>query len=138
MSVIGKKTLKLLWPRCQQMSNALHVTPNMCLERPDFLEKFLPQWLHCSSKQGRGGKYQVIWCLMRHQIIHDVGALCVSTTWLFKFFLVDRTLKQKLQGKETVTRGTKGEFYHHALLHHQLSRISSSYLVFPSIFSLPS
>ena len=28
-------------------------TTNMCLYRLDFLEKFLPQWLHCSGKQGR-------------------------------------------------------------------------------------
>ena len=28
-------------------------TINMCLDRPDFIERFLPQWLHCSGKQGR-------------------------------------------------------------------------------------
>ena len=28
-------------------------TLTMCLDRVDFLEKFSPQWLHCSGKQGR-------------------------------------------------------------------------------------
>ena len=50
---------------------------------------------------GHGGEGQVIWCLRRHQIIHDVGSLCISTLWLFNFFLIERTLKQGLQGKET-------------------------------------
>ena len=30
-------------------------TTNICLDRLDFLEKFLPQWLHYSGKQGRVG-----------------------------------------------------------------------------------
>ena len=28
-------------------------TMNMCLDRQDFLKKFLPQWLHFSGKQDR-------------------------------------------------------------------------------------
>ena len=28
-------------------------TTNMCLYRLDLLEKFMPQWLHCSGKHGR-------------------------------------------------------------------------------------
>ena len=39
------------------------------------------------------------------QIIHDVGSLCISTMWLFNFFLVKRTLKQELQVKETHGKG---------------------------------
>ena len=53
------------------------------------------------------------------QIIHDVGSLCISTMWLFNFFLVKRTLKQELQVKETHGKGDRGEFNHYALLHHQ-------------------
>ena len=50
---------------------------------------------------GKVDEWQVIWCLRRPQIIHDVGSLCISTMWLFNFFLVKRTLKQELQVKET-------------------------------------
>ena len=39
--------------------------------------------------------------------------------WLFSFFLVERTLKQELQGKETSGKRDQGEFDHHDLLHHQ-------------------
>ena len=53
------------------------------------------------------------------QIIHDIGSLCISTMWLFNFFLVEITLKQELQGKETSGKRDQGEFDHHALLHHQ-------------------
>ena len=28
-------------------------TTNMCLDRLDYLEKVLRQWLHCASEQGR-------------------------------------------------------------------------------------
>ena len=28
-------------------------TKNMCVDMLDFLEKFLPQWLHCSGELGR-------------------------------------------------------------------------------------
>ena len=28
-------------------------TTNICLDKLDFLDKFLSQWLHCSGKQGR-------------------------------------------------------------------------------------
>ena len=43
------------------------------------------------------GEWQVIWCLRSHQIVHDVGSLCISTMWLSNFFLLERTLKQELQ-----------------------------------------
>ena len=68
---------------------------------------------------GKGDEWQVIWCLRRPQIIHDVGSLCISTMWLFNFFLVKRTLKQELQVKETSGKRDQGEFDQHALLHHQ-------------------
>ena len=68
---------------------------------------------------GKGGEWQVIWCLRRPQIIHDVGSLCISTMWLFNFFLVKRTLKQELQVKETSGKRDRGEFDQHDLLHHQ-------------------
>ena len=38
--------------------------------------------------------------------------------WLFNFFLLERTLKQKLQGNKTSGKRDKGEFDNHALLHH--------------------
>ena len=68
---------------------------------------------------GQGGKRQVMWCLRRHQIIHDVGSLCIYTMWLFNFFLAERTLMQELQGKETRGKRDQGKFGHHALFHHQ-------------------
>ena len=58
-------------------------------------------------------------CLRRPQIIHDVGSLCISTMWLFNFFLVQRTLKQELQVKETSGKRDQGEFDQYDLLHHQ-------------------
>ena len=65
------------------------------------------------------GKWHVIWCLWRHQIIHDAGSLSISTIWLFNFFLLERTLKKDLQGKETSGKSYQGLFDHHALLYHQ-------------------
>ena len=49
-------------------------------------------------------------------IIHDVGSVCISTMWLFNFFLVKRNLKQELQVKETCD---KREFNQFAILHHK-------------------
>ena len=68
---------------------------------------------------GKGGKWQVIWCLRRPQKIHDVGSLCISTARLFNFFLVKQTLEQELLLKETSGKRDRGEFDQHALLHHQ-------------------
>jgi hypothetical protein len=65
---------------------------------------------------GKGGKWQVGWCLRRPQIIHDVGSVCISTMWLFNFFLVKRNLKQELQVKEICG---KREFNQLAILHHK-------------------
>ena len=51
--------------------------------------------------------------------IHDFGSLCISTMWLFNFFLLKKnTLKQELQVKETSGKRNRGKFYQHAL-HHQ-------------------
>ena len=50
---------------------------------------------------GKGGKWQVSWCLRRPQIIHYVGSVFILTMWLFNFFLVKRNLKRELQVKET-------------------------------------
>ena len=36
------------------------------------------------------GEWQLIWCLRRPQIIHDIGSLCINTIWLFNFFVVKR------------------------------------------------
>ena len=44
------------------------------------------------------------------QEIPDFGSLCISTVWLFNFFLVKRTLKQELQVKETSGKRDRGEF----------------------------
>ena len=51
--------------------------------------------------------------------IHDFGSLFISTMWLFKFFLVKRTMKQELQVEETSGKRDQREFYQHTLLHHQ-------------------
>jgi hypothetical protein len=68
---------------------------------------------------GKGGEWQVIWCLRRPKIIHDVGSLCIFAIWLFNFFFVKRTLKQGLHVKDTSGKREQGKFYQHALLHHQ-------------------
>ena len=65
---------------------------------------------------GKGGKWQVGWCLRRPQIIQVVGSVCISTMWLFNFFLVKRNLKQELQVKETCG---EREFNQLATLHHK-------------------
>ena len=65
------------------------------------------------------GEWQVIWCLKRPQMIHDIGSLCISTMLLFNFFLIKRTIKQVLQVKNTQGKTDRGEFNQHALLHHQ-------------------
>ena len=74
-------------------------TINMSLDRL-FLE-VLATVVALFWQTGKGGEWQVIWCLRRPQIIHDVGSLCFSTMWLFNIFLVKRTLKEELQVKET-------------------------------------
>ena len=81
---------------------------------------------------GKGGEEQVICCLRRPKIIHDVGSLCVSTMLLFNFFLVKRTLKQELQVKETSGKRDWGEFTHMTSSTTRLSSIIP-YLLFPSI-----
>jgi hypothetical protein len=65
---------------------------------------------------GKGGKWQVSWCLRRPQIIHDVGSVCISTKWLFNFFLVKINLKQELQVKETCGKRESNQL---AILHHK-------------------
>ena len=81
---------------------------------------------------GKGDEWQVIWSLRRPQIIHDVGSLCISTMWLFNFFLVKRTLKQELQAKETSGKRDRGNLTN---MPSSTTRLSSTipYLLFPSI-----
>ena len=67
---------------------------------------------------GKGGKWQVIWCLRRLQLIHHIF-LCISSMWLFNFFLVKTTLRQELQVQESSGNRNRGEFDLHALLHHR-------------------
>ena len=80
----------------------------------------------------QGGKWQVIWCLRRHHILHEVGSLCISRMWLFNFFLLERTLKQELQGKDT---SCKGNFTIMPSFTTRLFCVPSSSLLFPSTFS---
>ena len=73
---------------------------------------------------GKGAKWQVSWCLRRPQIIQDVGSVCISTKWLFNFFLVKRNLKQELQVKETCGKRESNQLailQHKAVLHYTLS-----------------
>ena len=67
-------------------------TTSMCLDSMYLDTVFILFW-----QIWWGGRWQVIWCLGSHQIIHDVGSLCISTMWLFEFFLLERALKQELQ-----------------------------------------
>ena len=71
---------------------------------------------------GNGGEWKGIWCLRRPQIIGDIGPLCISTMWLFNFFLAKRTLKQVKQVKETSGKRDQGKIYQHTLLHHRAVR----------------
>ena len=101
---------------CSIFRNGWLHGPPTCAQTGCFFQKFLPQELHCSGKQGRVAGELV---LQEAEIIYDVGSLCISTMWLFNFFLVKRTLKQELHVKETHGKGNRGEFNHYALLHLQ-------------------
>ena len=83
-------------------------TTKMCLDTLFFLE-VLATMVVLFWQKGKGGKWQVSWCLRRPHIIHDVGSM-----WRFNFFLVKRKLKQELQVKETCG---KREFTQLAILH---------------------
>ena len=89
-----------------------------CLDRPFFLE-LLATVVALFWQTGKVGEWQVIWCLKRPQMIHDIGSLCISTMLLFNFCLVKSTIKQELQVKETQGKTDRGEFNQHALLHHK-------------------
>ena len=90
----------------------------MCLDRLFLLKKFLPSgFTVLANREG----WQVASDLVPQeaQEIHDFGSLCISSMWLFNFFLVKRILKQELQVNETSGKRDQGIFYLHALLHHQ-------------------
>ena len=70
-------------------------------------------------QKGKGGEWQVIWCLRRPQTFDDVGSLCISAMRLLNFFLEKRTLKQELQVKKKSGKRDRGEFDQDTLLHHQ-------------------
>ena len=99
-----KPALDTCRSRCKQMSTSLFVLATV---------------VALLWQTGKGGKWQVSWCLRRPQIVHDVGSVCISTMWLFNFFLGKRTLKQELQVKETRGKRDQGEFNQHAILRHQ-------------------
>ena len=105
----------------------LHLSPTCALDRLFFLE-VLATVVALFWQQGKGGEWQVIWCLSRPQIIHDFGYFCISIMWLFNFFLVKRTFKQELQ----VPKGTRGNLTN---MPSSTTRLSSTipYLLFPSI-----
>ena len=116
------------------------------LRKAVFFKEVLATVVALFLQTGKGGEWQVIWCLMRSQIIHDVGSLCISTMWLLKFFLVKRTLKQELLVKEKSGKRNRGEFDQHTipssttrlsftipyLLFHSISYSSSSLSFFSS------
>ena len=106
-------------------------TTSMCLKRLDFLNNSC----HCAVvaliwQAGQGDEWQVIRCLRKHQMMEYVRSLFFSTMRLVNFFLEKKTLKQKLQGKETSGKDT---IMHTSTT--RLSCISSSSLLFPSISS---
>ena len=61
--------------------------------------------------------------------MHDAGSLCISTMWLFAFFLAKRW--QEMQGKEISGKGTKRNFIILPSSTTRLSCMSSSSLLFP-------
>ena len=137
-----KPALDIFRSRCQQMSTPLHVhlkadpslegdiaddkaDPSGSMHHQHVFRQARLSWkvlsIMFTLKTGHGGEWQVIWCFESHQIIHDVGSLCIYTMWLFNFFLLEIPLKQELPSCTT-----------------RLSWIFSSYLLFPSISSLSS
>ena len=94
-------------------------TTNMCLDKLFFFVEVLATVVVLFWQTGRGGQWQVSWRIRRPHIIHDLKSLCISTMWMFNFFLVKRTLKQELPEKETRGKRDQGEFNQYALLHHQ-------------------
>ena len=73
-------------------------TTNMRLDRMDFLENFLPHWLHCSGKQVRVASG-------RWYGASGVTRIWLFVMWWFNFFLLERTLKQELQKWPKEPRG---------------------------------
>ena len=67
----------------------------------------------------QGDKWQVDLVPHEAQYISYCWSLCISKMWLLYFFLVERIMKQELQGKETSGKRDQGGFDHHALLHPQ-------------------
>ena len=67
-------------------------TTNMSLDRLESSLKFLPEWLHCSGKQGgvASGRWSGALGITRY-------LWCWVFMWLFNFFLLERTMKQELQ-----------------------------------------
>ena len=81
---------------------------------------------------GKGGKWPVIWCLRRPKIIHDVWSFCMSTMWLFNFFLVKEPWSRSGSWRTQVSKGTKVNYTN---MPSSITRLSSTipYLLFPSI-----
>ena len=70
----------------------------MCLDMLFFLE-VLATVVALFWQTGKGGEWQVIWCLRRPQIIHDVGSLCISTMWLLTSFWWGKNVKAAAVGE---------------------------------------
>ena len=132
-----KPALETCRSRCQHMSTSLHVLlkANMCLDRPFFVcLKFLPQWLHCSGKQGR---------VASESWYGASGA--PDNSWCWGFVYLYNVVVQLLLGEKNLEagaagewdKGTKGNFTNIPSSTTRLSSITL-YLLFPSISYLSS
>ena len=61
----------------------------------------ITHWTHTFLNPGSGLRMAGDLVPQEAPLIHNVGSSCISTMRLFNFFSVERTAKQKLQGKDT-------------------------------------
>ena len=120
----------LLWHRCyypHRSRNALSPvcriflkrlapwTTKMCFKRLCFFKEVFATSVTLFWQTGKSGKWQVIWCLSKPLVIHDVGSLCISTMW-----------------RRPVAKETKGNLTNMTSSTIRLS-FTIPYLLFPSI-----
>ena len=106
-------------------------TTNICLDRLDFFWEVLATVVALFWQTGQGDKWQVIWCLRRHKIIHDVGSClslqygCLTSSWW------KETWSRSCRGRRQETKVTKGNLTITPFSTTRLSCISSASLFFP-------
>ena len=107
-------------------------TTNMCLGRLFKKKKVLATVVALFWQTGKGGEWQIILCLRRHQLIHDVGSLCISPKGCWTSSWWQEPWSRSCRWRRQVAKGTEGNFTN---MPSSTTRRSSTitYLLFPSI-----